>query len=96
MSKKLTTIRVDIETILSTDVNPMFDYEVVCKRLCIKYDIPREKWRTFYGRVQYHIRAMENEHKLFVYRVTNGGTVFMLKSQALKYATGQTVEEIPF
>lgn len=73
-------LRIEIEKILESDTNPLFDYEIVCKKLCRVYGI--SGWETFYRRVQYHVTKMEEEGFLYIHRVTNGGTVFMLRTQA--------------
>jgi len=86
------SMKSEVFKILDADNNPLFDYEVICKRLCNRFEIPKSKWRQFYGRVRYHISKMEDQHFLYVHRVNNGGTVFMLKSRATEGHGG----EIPF
>lgn len=85
-------LRVEIEKILASDANPLFDYEIVCKRLCRIYTI--SGWETFYNRVRYHVTKMEEEGLLYVHRCTNQGTVFMLRSQSKQQ--NETMGDIPF
>ncbi len=87
---------VEVREVLEGDVNPLFDYEIVCRRLCDRLNVQRGHWRTFYRRVQYQIAKLEKQGQIFAIRTTNGGTVFMLKSEAKKVYLGQTEEDIPF